>query len=47
MMMEELAIDLDDPIIHRFKNCLYFGEKQTKTVYEGMICYFSGKLYYG
>ena len=46
-MMDQLAIDLDDPMIQKFKNCVYFGQKQVKTVYQGMIYYFGGKIYYG
>jgi len=47
-MMDELGIEVDGPIIMKFKNCVYFGERKSEgCCYQGIIYYFSGKLYYG
>lgn len=37
-----------DPIIKRYKNCIYFGEKvSTQSIYYGMVWYFREVFYFG
>ena len=46
-MIDELSIGIEDPTIHKYKNCIYFGEKSIKTIHVGIIYYFKQKIYYG
>lgn len=38
-----------NPIIKRYKNCIYFGQNvvENKGVYEGMVWHFKEVFYYG
>lgn len=47
-LMTFCRINIGEPFIKKFKNCVYFGEPiSEEDSYEGFLYYFEEKIYYG
>ena len=46
-LIDELHLLVRDPIIKKYKNCVFFGEKGNSGSHQGILHYYNHKVYYG